>query len=61
MEKAQEFVSMKTESPKIFYIWGHAYEFDADPSYWDRIDEFCKLISGKEDIFYGTNTEILLK
>jgi peptidoglycan/xylan/chitin deacetylase (PgdA/CDA1 family) len=61
MEKAQEFVSMKTESPKIFYIWGHAYEFDADPSYWDRIDEFCKLISGKEDIFYGTNTDILLK
>ena len=29
-------------------------------SAWDEMEEFCKLIAGKDDIFYGTNTEVLL-
>ena len=37
------------------------YEFDYDDGiYWDKMEEFCKLISGKDDIFYGTNAEVLL-
>ena len=58
-ELAEQFLEMKTETPQIFYIWGHSYEFDIDNS-WDRFEEFCKFISGKNDIFYGTNKEILL-
>lgn len=27
----------------------------------EKFEEFCKLISGREDIFYGTNEEVLLK
>ena len=62
-ELADKFLALPEmpDRPQIFYVWGHSYEFDADPSYWDRIEEFCKTISGKDDIFYGTNTEILLK
>lgn len=60
MALAKEFVELKTETPKLFYIWGHAYEFDIDNS-WAWFEEFCKIISGKEDIFYGTNTEVLEK
>ncbi len=58
-EMAEQFIKLETDEPKIFYIWGHAYEFDIDNS-WQKFDDFCKLISGKEDIFYGTNTEVLL-
>jgi len=56
---AEEFIAMKPTSPKIFYIWGHAYEFDIHND-WARFEEFCKLISGHNDIFYGNNTEVLL-
>lgn len=58
--KAEEFLALKPDSPKVFYIWGHAYEMDYDSSYWMKLEEFFKLVSGKEDIFYGTNKEVLL-
>lgn len=58
-ELAKEFIELKTDTPKIFYIWGHAYEFDIHNE-WDKFEEFCKLISGRDDIFYGTNTQVLL-
>lgn len=44
-------------NPKLFYIWGHSYEFDAYNS-WDRFEEFCKKISGREDVLYATNMEV---
>ena len=58
-ELAEEFVNLKPDKPQIFYIWGHSYEFDIENS-WAKFDEFCKFISCRDDIFYGTNTEILL-
>ena len=54
-----EFIRMKPDKPQIFYIWGHAYEFDIANT-WERMEEFCRMISGKDDIFYGTNREVLL-
>ncbi len=56
---ADEFVSAKFDSPKIFYIWGHTYEFDFADT-WGKYEEFLKFISGRDDIFYGTNKEVLL-
>ena len=60
MSFGREFVELKTETPKIFYIWGHSYEMDFGADYWIKLEEFFKLISHKDDIFYGTNREILL-
>lgn len=60
MKLGQDFINLKTETPKIFYIWGHSYEMDYEPEYWIKLEEFFKLISNKDDIFYGTNKEILL-
>jgi len=60
MELGRAFVELKTDEPAIFYIWGHSYEMDYDPDGWARLDEFFRLISGRDDIFYGTNKEILL-
>jgi len=56
---ADRFINLNAITPQIFYIWGHSYEFDIHNT-WSRFDEFCSLISNKEEIFYGTNREILL-
>ena len=58
-ELGEKFVNMKADTPQIFYLWGHTYEFD-DNDNWDMIEDFFKLISGRDDIFYGTNKEVLL-
>lgn len=59
LDLGKKFVEMKANTPQIFYVWGHTYEFDTD-NRWDYIEEFFKLISNHDDIFYGTNQEVLL-
>lgn len=59
MKLAKEFVEIKSDKPQVFYIWGHSYEFDVDDN-WNVMEELCEYISGREDIFYGTNEEVLL-
>ena len=39
------------------YVWGHSYEFSNDGN-WGMIEEFCKRMSGNEEIWYATNIEI---
>lgn len=56
----EKFINLNTDNPQIFYIWGHSYEMDAELITWERFEEFCKFISGRSDIFYGTNKETLL-
>ena len=55
---AEEFLALQTEERKLFYVWGHSYELDATDGAWERFEEFCRLIAGKKDVFYGTNGEI---
>lgn len=59
IELGKSFIQLKTETPKLLYIWGHSYEFDINNS-WSEFEKFCQMISGKDDIFYGTNSEVLL-
>ena len=56
---AEQFLAMEPETPQIFYIWGHSYEFEGNQN-WDRMKRLCEMLSGKADIFYGTNAEVLL-
>ena len=44
--------------PKMFYLWGHSYEFDNDNN-WNVIEEFCEKMGGIDDIWYATNIEII--
>lgn len=44
--------------PHLMYVWGHANEFDRDNN-WDLIETFCSMMSGKDDIWYATNIEIV--
>ena len=64
MEYVDKFVSLKEENtrsanrfPRLFYLWGHSYEFD-DRDNWNVIEDFCEAISGKDDTWYATNMEI---
>lgn len=54
---AEAFLSADTKTPALFYIWGHAYEFDIRDT-WDRFEDFCRLLSNQKDVFYGTNRDI---
>ena len=55
----EQFLAMQPETPQLFYVWGHSYELDAGDT-WGRFEEFCQMISGHPDVFYGTNREVLL-
>ena len=51
-----EFTKAKNP-PRLFYMWGHAYEFDRNDN-WDLLDKICDKLGGHEDIWYATNIEI---
>ncbi|MDR3249061.1 MAG: hypothetical protein LBT39_09790 [Treponema sp.] len=59
MELAEAFIKLKPTSPQVFYLWGHSYEFDTDRN-WQAIEEFCRLLANRDDIFYATNAQALL-
>lgn len=42
---------------KLFYVWGHAYEFDQHDN-WDQMETLLSTISGRDDVWYATNGEI---
>ncbi len=58
-ELAERFLSLTPDRPQLFYIWGHSYEFDIF-NQWDGFEDFCRMVGGRDDIFYGTNREVLL-
>ena len=43
---------------RLMYVWGHSYEF-ADDNNWQVIEDFCKLMGNREDIWYATNIQII--
>lgn len=60
MELAREFLAEPNQHwsrPKLFYLWGHSYEFEADNN-WHVIEDFAALVGGKADTWYATNIEI---
>ncbi len=58
-EMIDRFVASETDKPQLLYIWGHSYEFEVDGN-WERMEEICRRLSGRDDIFYGTNSQVLL-
>lgn len=47
----------KLRESRLFYIWGHSYEFD-DNDNWDIIEDIGKRVSASDDIWLATNIEI---
>ncbi len=42
---------------KLFYVWGHSYEFDNNQN-WEVMENLLKKVSGHGDIWYATNIQI---
>lgn len=59
MELAKEFAAndARWDICRMFYIWGHSYEFDRNDN-WELIEHFGEYIGNREDIWYATNIEI---
>lgn len=57
---AKDFVELKPNSPKLFFVMGHSYELNMRDT-WDKLEEFLKIVANREDVFYGTNKQVLLK
>ena len=59
MALAHRFVEERMRFPMLFYVWGHAYEFDNNDN-WQVIEELLAyLAEHKEQIWFAANGEIL--
>lgn len=55
----EEFVGLsKRQYLYMMYVWGHSYEFGLQDN-WEVIENFCKLVGRRDDIWYATNIEIV--
>lgn len=65
MEFAERFLNLDlstkvyraSRAPRLFYMWGHSYEFE-NANNWDLLENICKKLSGNDGIWYATNIEI---
>ena len=49
--------NFKTRKPRLFYLWGHSYEFPRDDN-WDVIERFCEIMGKSDTVWKATNIEI---
>lgn len=59
-EIVDKFLANDSEEDQLLYIWGHSYEMDAEYISWEKFERICQKLAGKENVFYGTNKEVLL-
>ena len=65
LEMIDEFLAVDTSpaanrsrrTPRLFYLWGHSFEFERGNK-WALLDEICRKLGGREEIWYATNIEI---
>ena len=50
---AKEFIEAEASEPMLLFIWGHSYEQDIHNT-WDRFEDLCRLLGGRDDICYTT-------
>ena len=63
MKLAKKFVECEKrhpfDVPKLFYVWGHSYEFDVDNN-WNVVEDLAALMyEHKDEIWFATNGEIV--
>lgn len=59
LEDAEAFTKLtKTQYLYLMYVWGHSFEFTRDDN-WELMEEFCRLMGGRDDIWYASNIEIV--
>ncbi|MCH4191357.1 MAG: polysaccharide deacetylase family protein [Butyrivibrio sp.] len=59
LERGQEFAALyKKQYLYMMYVWGHSYEFTQNGN-WDVMENFCKMIGHRQDIWYASNIQIV--
>ena len=51
-------VYISSQNSRLFYLWGHSFEFDRENVGWEHLDRICEKLGGHDDIWYATNMEI---
>lgn len=58
----ERFLKEYTEKEsKLFFVWGHSYEFDLGYDCWERLETFCRKISNAKDVINLTCAEFCEK
>lgn len=59
MPLAEAFVSGADEKPRLFYVWGHAYELDGEDN-WEVMERLCRFMAEHQDkVWFASNGEII--
>ncbi len=59
LEDGKRFIALnKTQYLYMMYVWGHSFEFPRDNN-WELMEEFCSMVSGRDDTWYATNIQIV--
>ncbi len=56
-ELKEENLYVAVRQPRLFYVWGHSYDFENHQN-WGHLDALCEALGGKDDTWYATNGEI---
>lgn len=58
-ELITEFLETDFNEMSLFYIWGHSFELNkTDCDRWAAMEEICRRLGNKNDIWYADNGEI---
>ena len=59
MELADKFLEddVRYGKAKLFYLWGHSYEFEGNDN-WNVIEDFLAKVGNREDVWYATNIQV---
>ena len=57
LEDKSNVSSSLSNGPKLFYLWGHSYEFNDDDN-WEIIENFAQKVGNRDDVWYCTNGEV---
>lgn len=68
LKYVDDFLALTDDQMAIFFVWGHSWEYDIDASErpwntaadfsWETIEDFCRQIGGKPDIWYAGAGEV---
>ncbi|WP_459478966.1 polysaccharide deacetylase family protein [Clostridium saccharoperbutylacetonicum] len=59
MELGQKFLDYEFKGKlKLMYVWGHSFEFERNNN-WNLIEDFCKLVSKSDEIWFATNVDVM--
>jgi len=48
---------IRNQKPRLFYLWGHSYEFPRDNN-WDVIERFGEKMAASDKVWHATNMEV---